>query len=198
MASELDFRGSLDGGFLGLVEIEEVLRTEAQGASKQCRRKALPRGVVFRGSVVEEAARGRQFVLEVSELGLKLLVVGVGFGVRVGFRQGNELPDAGGELAFGGGLRGGPGSRCCSVALLDHVLQRIALVFGIAFHRLDQIRHKVMALLQLHVDVGERLFAALAQRDQPVVASDQPQRSKPDNPEYDPECCCHVLISCCG
>ncbi len=59
-------------------------------------------------------------------------------------------------LRFGslGGHRG--------VARLDHRLERAALVAGVALDRLDQVGNEVVALLELHVDVGAGLAHALA------------------------------------
>ena len=43
-----------------------------------------------------------------------------------------------------------------------------------------------MALLELHVDVGEGLADALAERDQPVVGAEREKNENDDDAENDP------------
>jgi hypothetical protein len=47
------------------------------------------------------------------------------------------------------------------VARSHHFVQCAALVRCVAFHGLDQIRHEVVALAQLHVDIGIGLIDPL-------------------------------------
>jgi hypothetical protein len=57
---------------------------------------------------------------------------------------------------------------------------------GIALHRLDQVRDQIVALLELHVDVGKGLADALAQRHQPVVGGEGKEHEDDDDAENDP------------
>src|SRR3974390_431027 len=56
----------------------------------------------------------------------------------------------------------------------------------IALHRLDQVRDQVVALLELHVDVGKGLVDALAECNQPVIRTEGEQHENDDNAENDP------------
>ena len=49
---------------------------------------------------------------------------------------------------------------------------------GVALHRLDQIGHQILPLLELHIDVGEGALPRLAQTHQPV---EQEYREQDDN-----------------
>jgi hypothetical protein len=64
---------------------------------------------------------------------------------------------------------------------------------GIAFDRLDEIGHQVVALLELHVDVGEGVAIGLPQRDQPVVDEDEEQDADAEDDRSDPASA-HVFL----
>ncbi len=83
-------------------------------------------------------------------------------------------------------LRGRALRRDRGVARLHHRLERAALVAGIALHGLDQVGNEVVTLLELHVDVGERLVDPLPHGDQPVVDHDDPDHERGDDSENDP------------
>ena len=57
---------------------------------------------------------------------------------------------------------------------------------GIALYRLDQVGDQVVALLELHVDVGEGLVDPLPHGDQAVVDHDRPDHEHDDDAEDDP------------
>jgi len=57
---------------------------------------------------------------------------------------------------------------------------------SITLDDLDQVRHEVVALLELNVDVGEGLTAALAQSDEPVVGHDRPNTCRHDDGDDHP------------
>src|SRR2546421_12650375 len=78
--SELHLRHLTDDLTLA-AEIEEFLRREAERTGEQGGRKLLDAGVVFLDCVVEEAAGGGDLVLEIAQLGLQLLGIGVGLEV---------------------------------------------------------------------------------------------------------------------
>ena len=71
--------------------------------------------------------------------------------------------------------------RACTTAS-----KRAALVAGIAFHGLDQVGNEVVALLELHVDVGERLIDPLPHGDEAVVDHDDPQHENDNDTEDNP------------
>ena len=144
------------------------------------------RGVVFRDRVVEEAPRRRELVLDVGEFGLQLLEIGVGLEVGIGLGEREQAPERARERALGGGLLGRAARGERGVARLDHRLERAALMRRVALHRLDEVRDEVVALLQLHVDVGKGLRDPLPQRDEAVVDDDGIEDDRDDDREKDP------------
>ena len=148
-------------------------------------------GIVFLDRVVEEPPGGGNLVLEVRELALQLLKVLVGFEIRVGLAQREELPERPGQCILGSGLRrdvsGRGGNR--RIARPHHGFERTPLVSSIALHRLDQVGNEIVALLGLHVDVGEGLVDPLAQCNKPVVNHHDPERDQDDHAEDDPGDC---------
>ncbi len=57
---------------------------------------------------------------------------------------------------------------------------------GIALHGFDQIRDQVVALLQLHVDVGKGLADALTERNQTVIRAERKQNENNEDADNDP------------
>src|SRR5580692_9832405 len=57
---------------------------------------------------------------------------------------------------------------------------------GVALHGLDQIRNQIVALLELHVDVGKGLVDALAERDQAIIGAEGKEDENDDDAENDP------------
>src|SRR5262245_35882897 len=94
---ELDLRGLVELLALLDADVEELLRGEAERASEQHRGELLDAGVVLLHGIIEEAARGRELVLDVGELALQLLEVLIGLEVRIGFAQRKQLPQRAGE-----------------------------------------------------------------------------------------------------
>src|SRR6201999_2642214 len=91
-----------------------------------------------------------------------------------------------GKLVLGGRDLRGALRRHRGVARLDDIVERAALMRRIALHRLDQVRNQIVALLELHVDIGKGLVDALAQRDQPVVGAEGEDDEDDDDAENDP------------
>jgi hypothetical protein len=59
-------------------------------------------------------------------------------------------------------------------------------VLGVALDGLDQVRDQIVALLELHVDIGKGLADALAERDQAVIRPERKQHDDDDDAENDP------------
>src|SRR6201999_4205865 len=91
-----------------------------------------------------------------------------------------------GKLVLGGRDLRGSLRRDRGGARLDDVVERAALMRRIALHRLDQVRNQIVALLELHVDIGKRLVDALAQRNQAVVGAEGEDDEDDDDDEDDP------------
>ena len=62
-------------------------------------------------------------------------------------------------------------------------LQGIGFVLHVALGGLDQVRDQVVATLQLHVDLRERILVAVARGDETIVDADQPQTDDNDDGE---------------
>ncbi len=168
--------------------IEELLRLEAERAGEQGGRELLDARVVLLHRVVEKAARGRDLVLDVGELGLQLLEVLAGLEVGIGLAQCEQLSQRAGKRVLGRSLRGNAARlrRHRGIACLHHRFQRAALVAGIALHGLHQVGDEVVALFGLHVDVGEGLVDPLPHGDEAVVDHHDPQRGDDDEADDDP------------
>src|SRR5581483_4365809 len=184
-SSEFHTWCSLDFG-PARAEVEEILSRKTEHAGKQRSRHLLDTGVVFLDRVVEEAAAGGDLVLEIGQFTRQLLEIGVGLEVGIGFRQRDQAAERARELILRRGHLRRSLRRHRRVARLDDVVERAALMGGIALHGLDEVRDQVMTLLELHVDVGEGLVDTLAERDQPVIGGKRKQNEDDDNAEDDP------------
>jgi len=78
-------------------------------------------------------------------------------------------------------MRGNRGITC-----LHHGFERAALVRRIALHGLHQIGDEIVPLLELDVDVGERLVDALPHGNEAVVDRDRPQDQGNQDTEDNP------------
>jgi len=59
-------------------------------------------------------------------------------------------------------------------------------VRGIALHGLDQIGDQVVALVELHVDVGKGLADTLTERYQPVIRAEREENENNEDADNDP------------
>ena len=57
---------------------------------------------------------------------------------------------------------------------------------GIALHGIHEVWDKVVAALQLHINIAPRLLGAIDERDKAIVGEDDPQREENDD-GYDDE-----------
>jgi hypothetical protein len=64
-------------------------------------------------------------------------------------------------------------------------------VLQVALGRLDQVGDQVVAALELHVDLRERVLEAVAQRYQPVVDPDHPGDERHDDRQENPAADAH-------
>src|SRR6266403_1840647 len=183
--SELHRRHRLDFGPVS-TEIEEIPAGETKHAGEQYGGHLLDAGVVLLNRVVEEAAAGRDLVLEVGQLARQLLEVGVGLQIRIGLRQRDQPAERAAQLVFGGRDLCWSLRRHRTVAGFYHLIERAALVRGVALHGLDQIGDQVVALLELHVDVGKGLADTLTERNQPVIRAERKENENNEDADNDP------------
>src|SRR3954454_11639917 len=66
---------------------------------------------------------------------------------------------------------------------MGHARERALLVRGVALDRLDEVRHQVVAKLQLEVDSAPGLVALVARTDQRVVDQDVPEDQDYEDPD---------------
>ncbi len=156
-----------------LAEIEEGFRPEAEGFGEQHGREGLDAGIVLADRAVVEAPRRGDLAFDIGELLLQFEEVLVRLQVGIGLRNGDQAAERARQGLLGLGLlrrtlRGGDRGR----ARLHHLVERALLMGRIALHRLDEIGNEVMALLHLHVDIGEGLLDALSQADEAVIGHD--------------------------
>lgn len=143
-------------------------------------------GVVGHDAVVVGLPGERDFVLGRGEFLGELGHVLVGLQVGVGLGHDHEAGEGAGQAGFGrgetadcirvGGIgSGGLGRGGGDIAGLDDGFEGFALVLEVAFRDLDEIGDEIVAALQLDVDLGERVFEAIAEGDEGVVDADGPE-----------------------
>jgi hypothetical protein len=64
-------------------------------------------------------------------------------------------------------------------------------VGGVTLHRLHQIGHEILALLELDVDVGEGAVGVLAKRHQAIVGADHHHHQDDDDRQDENRHCPH-------
>src|SRR5262249_42289139 len=69
------------------------------------------------------------------------------------------------------------------IARADDGFEGAALVREISLRGFDQIRNQIVAALQLHLDLRERVDVAILQRHELVVDRDEPDDENDDDPE---------------
>ena len=82
----------------------------------------------------------------------------------------------------------GAGVHGCSTCLGDGFEERL-FVIGIALYGSNELGDEIVALLELHVDVGEGIFAVVAKAYEAVISADGPESNKHDNDENNDDWC---------
>ena len=121
-----------------------------------------------------------------AELVLQLAEIGVGLELRIGLGDGHQPAEQAGHRGVGlggGGDRSGAGR---GGALGGDRLERLALVGGIALHRLDQVGDEVGAAAKLDGDPAEGFADQRAEPDQPIVDGDAVEQQQDDDADDDP------------
>src|SRR5690606_31932754 len=168
-----------------VVGLEVLALGEAEDVGQDVAREALDLRVVAVDGVVVELPRVGDPPLGAGQLLRQLGEVLVRLQVRVRLRQREQRLERPGDLVLGLGLVVGRLRRHAGVAGLDHRVERLALVGGVALDGLDQVGDEVVAARQLDVDLGPGVLDAVPQRDQAVVADDDVQREQNDEGDDD-------------
>ncbi|ENN89004.1 hypothetical protein RHSP_02688 [Rhizobium freirei PRF 81] len=169
--SEL-YRGNGAICFVGDLEIG--LLDEAEGAGDEIVRESLDLDVQIARCTVVIAARHLDLVFRRLQRLLQLDEARIGLQVGIGFGNGHQAAKRLAEDAFGCGTAGDIACRhgLGRIARLGDFDQRLVLMAGIAFDRLDQIGNEIGAALQLHVDAGPCFLRNLARANEPIVDED--------------------------
>src|SRR5438105_8802351 len=178
--------------------LQELRCRKAEHAGEDAIREGLEARVVFHHRVVIGLARERHLVFGAGELFLQAEHVLIRLQVGILLEDRQEPPERAAERAFG--LREALHRRRIAwlrrrrlrgahrvAARLDHRLERAALVLHVALDRLDEIRNQVVATLQLHIDLRERVLETVTQRHQAVEDADRPDRERDDHREENPQ-----------
>jgi hypothetical protein len=158
--------------FFGAIELEVLALGEAEEQRDLVGREAVDGRVQIADDGVVVAARALDRLLDLAERALQLAeaLIRLQLGIRLGDRE--ELAERAGQLVLGLRPRLGRLRRHRRAAGADDLVERGALVRGVALDGLDQVRHQIGAALELHVDVRPSLFGSLAQPDELVVRQD--------------------------
>src|SRR2546426_6419210 len=156
----------------GTLELEVRSLGEPEEQRDLVRREAVDRGVEVADDRVVVAARVLDHLLDLGQRRLEIaeVLVGLEVGIRLGERE--ELAERAGQLVLGLRPRLGRLRRHGGAARADDLIERAALVRGIALHGLDDVGDQIGPPLELDVDVRPRLFRPLAQPDELVVPGD--------------------------
>jgi hypothetical protein len=72
-------------------------------------------------------------------------------------------------------------------ARLGHLVQRAALVAGVAADGIGEVRHEVVAALELHLHVGGGGLGGVSQPHEPVVPEHEGDEQRREQPNEDHE-----------
>src|SRR5262245_8889240 len=150
-------------------ELEVVAASDAEAARDEVPRERLDGGVQVTNDRVVVAACVLDRLLEPCELALQLEKVLVRAQLGVAFGDGEEALEGGRERRLGLRLVGRCRRLHREAAGAGHLLERHALVRGIALHGLDEVRAELPSPLELHVDVTPGRLRAVSQPDEAVV-----------------------------
>src|SRR5437899_271579 len=166
--------------------LEILLRREARGARGQHRREAAHQRVVLADGVVVPAALGRDAVLRAGELVGETGELLVGLEVRIALGEREQARQRRRHVARGVdlGVARAAGREHSGARVRDR-LENLALVLGVAFRHLDEVRDEVVAPLQLYLDLRPRAVDRLAQADETVVAAARERRRQQRDADRD-------------
>ena len=154
--------------------VKHGLASETEMRGEQIARKGLHGIVVLTCRRVEESSDGTQVVLYLGELRLQLQKALVRFQVGVPFQHHLQPREQMGEVVFCLYLlRHAACLDSCRTGL-DDTLQRIALIYGIALHRLYKIGYQVVPQFELYIDITEGILTVVTQLNERVVQADEP------------------------
>src|ERR1017187_8750624 len=157
-------------------DVEELLLLNVEHTRHDICREGLDLGVQVAHHRVVITARVLDSIFQSAQRTLQRLELlrGAQLRVSLGYR---EQPAQGvSELSLGFALlrRGGGGHG--RTAILGDVLEGPLFVRGVTLHGFHQVGDKVVAALQLHIDVGPSVVGADLQLHQTVVNADQRKR----------------------
>src|SRR5579875_2338936 len=159
------------------LDFEKFAGFEIEHAGDDVGRKLHNLGIEIADDGVVVAARVLDAVFELVQRGAQL---------RIGFGEGEDLAQSGGEHVFGAGFRGGPLRGHGRVARLHDAFDRAALVGGVTFNGFDEIGNQIVAALELDINVGPGVVALHFELDQAVVHPDGDKNQDDNDCQYYP------------
>ena len=166
---------------VALVGPEELALVEAERLRDQHGREALLDRVVAVDGLVVVAAGGGELVLDVGELLLEREEVLRRPQLRIGLGDGDQPVQRAAELLVRLRRRGRARRLLGCRTGLRHLLEGLALVRGVALHRLDQVRDEVVPPPELDVDVRPARLGLVPQPDEAVVRVDEEEEEQDDH-----------------
>ena len=137
--------------------------------------------VVAVDGLVVVAPGGGQLVLDVGELLLEGEEVLGRPQLRIGLGNGDQPVERAAEVLVRLRCRGWARRLLGCGTRLRHRLERLALVGGVALHRLDQVRDEVVAPPELDVDVRPARLGLVPQPHEAVVRVDEVEDEQDDH-----------------
>ena len=140
---------------------------------------------VAHGAIVI-ASRHLELIFDLGQLLLQLEKIFVGLEVRIVLSQGDQPAERTLQRAFGHGLARHVVGRDARCPRTHDILEQGALVRGIGLHGVDQVRDKVGASAQLHVDTAPGFLHQVSLADQTIVEDDDIDADCEDCGDDDP------------
>lgn len=178
----------MNGGFFKLIQLEEHFAAETEGSGDKHGGELLGGGVVFGSRAVEETARGGDLVLDIRQFVHQTLEILVGLELRVVFRNRQKPGNRAAEhaLRFHACLGVPAPGRTDLRPRVGDIFENLLLVRGVTLDGFDKLRHQIVALLKLHVDIGKGVVPRLPQGDKAVIQNDHHEGGDDDYRKYNP------------
>ena len=157
---------------LALFAFHAGIDLEIEAAGDDVCGELLAKDAVLHDVVVVELPRVRYLAFGTGELFLEQKEILVGLQVGITLRNGKEGLQSAGELILGQALVLDVSRAHRPCAGLGHLFQRLALVLGVSFDRLDEVGNEVVPPLELNIYLRPRVLDPVAQRYQPVESVD--------------------------
>lgn len=186
---ELNLRCLIVLSALGSGNLKHGFGVETEHAGEDIAGEGLAGVVELLGGRVEETAGGSELVLDVGNLVLKLEEILVGLEIGICFEAHAKTGKRAGELILGSNLIIDAGGIHGSGTGTGDRLEKFLLVLGITLDSSNELGDEIMALLELHIDVGKSILTVVAETHKIVVKTDAPEDEHDGNDDDDDKRC---------